>query len=137
MRAEERARITTGWVAAERVRFERRIVTETRQVELTVRREELVVHRSALPDAAAGQPPAQAAPAGQPLVIVLREEVPVVQLAVQPYDGSPPSWSRSAGSRPQRRTAQRARADRDRPGRRSPAAGAELTATDCEATAAT
>ncbi len=86
VRAEERAQITTGWVAAERVRFERRIVTETRQVELTVRREELVVHRSALPDAVPEQPPAQAAPAGQPLVIVLREEVPVVQLAVQPYE---------------------------------------------------
>ncbi len=85
VRAEERARITTGWVAAERVRFERRIVTETRQVELTVRREELVVHRSALPDAVPEQPPAEAT-SQQPLVIVLREEVPVVQLAVQPYE---------------------------------------------------
>ncbi len=85
VRAEERARITTVWVAAERVTFERRIVTEKRQVDVTVRREELVVHRAALPEAAPGQPPGQA-PSQPPLVIVLREEVPVVQLAVQPYE---------------------------------------------------
>lgn len=85
VRAEERVQITAVWVAAERVTFERRIVTEKRQVELTVRREELVVHRAALPDAAPDQPPGQA-PSQPPLVIVLHEEVPVVQLAVQPYE---------------------------------------------------
>jgi len=84
VRAEERVQITAVWVAAERVTFERRIVTEKRQV-VTVRREELVVHRAALPDAAPEQPPGQA-PSQAPLVIVLREEVPVVQLAVQPYE---------------------------------------------------
>ncbi len=50
-----------------------------------MRREELVVHRSALPDDPPEQPPAQAT-SGQPLVIVLREQVPVVQLAVRPYE---------------------------------------------------
>jgi len=85
VRAEERVQITAVWVAAERVTFERRIVTEKRQVDVTVRREELVVHRAALPDAAPEQPPGQA-PSQAPLVIVLREEVPVVQLAVQPYE---------------------------------------------------
>ena len=84
VRAEERVQISAVWVAAERVTFERRIVTEKRQVELTVRREELVVHRTALPDAP-DQPPGQA-PSQAPLVMVLREEVPVVQLAVQPYE---------------------------------------------------
>ncbi len=85
VRAEERAQITTAWVATQRVTFQRRIVTETRQVEVTVRREELVVHRSALPDAPPEQPPAQVT-SQQPLVIVLREQVPVVQLAVRPYE---------------------------------------------------
>ncbi len=85
VRAEERAQVSAVWVAAERVTFERRIVTEKRQVDVTVRREELVVHRAALPDAASEQPPTQA-PSQAPLVIVLREEVPVVQLAVQPYE---------------------------------------------------
>jgi len=85
VRAEERVQITAVWVAAERVTFERRIVTEKRQVDVTVRREELVVHRTALPDGAPDQPPGPAA-SQPPLVIVLHEEVPVVQLAVQPYE---------------------------------------------------
>ncbi len=85
VRAEERAHVTAVWTAAERVVFRRRIVTETRQVDVTVRREELIVERTAVPTAAPEQPPGRV-PVQQPLVIVLREEVPVLQVAVQPYE---------------------------------------------------
>jgi len=137
VRAEERVQITAVWVAAERVTFERRIVTEKRQVDVTVRREELVVHRAALPDAAPEQPPGQA-PSQAPLVIVLREEVPVVQLAVQPYERVTAVVEQVSGQQTvKRRAAQRARTDPDRPGRGTPAAGAVLTARDCESPAAT
>lgn len=93
VRAEERARVTTVWTAAERLTFRRRIVTETRQVNVTVRREELIIERTAMPTAASDAPrtaaparPPGRLPSQQPLVIVLREELPVVQLTVQPYE---------------------------------------------------
>ncbi len=79
---EERLDIRLDRVAVERVVLRRRIVTEVRQVEVTLRREELEVVRVA----ATGQEPTLAGPADQPLVIVLSQEVPVVQLATRPYE---------------------------------------------------
>lgn len=99
----------TRRVPTERVVVRRRVVTETRQFQVTVRREELEIDRIPLPDAdtAATDPPnAGLSPTGSPaddrpgtrsglgddrrpappLVVVLREEVPVVQLLTQPYE---------------------------------------------------
>lgn len=82
LRSEEQLRIGTAWVAHERVTTRRRIVSETVQLTVTVRREELVIERAPIVDASA-QP---ALPAEAPvLVLVLHEEVPVVTLEVQPY----------------------------------------------------
>ena len=75
-------------VAREAVRavVRRRIVSEVRTIEVTVRREVLEVEH--LPaDAAADEPalPVAAEPR-QALSLVLSEEVPVVHLQVQPYE---------------------------------------------------
>ncbi len=79
--SEEQARVGTRRVAAERVILRRRVVTETRTVEVTLRREELEVEHVALD---AGQA-VEDAPR-EPLVIVLREEVPDVSVRVRPYE---------------------------------------------------
>ena len=88
VRSEERARLVgTGWVPTERVAVRRRIVTETRQVAVTVRREELVVETAPMPEPLTGQfTPASPGAGRPPLVVTLREEVPVVQLVAQPYE---------------------------------------------------
>jgi len=67
---------------AERVVLRRRISTEVRQVEVTVRREELQVIHLPL----TGQPAGPAPQTPVPLVIVLSEEGPVVQLHTRPYE---------------------------------------------------
>lgn len=79
---EERLRMDVVRVPVERVVLRRRIVTETRQVEVTVRREELEVSRVPVADGAgmSGTPPTA------PTVIVLSEEVPVVQVHTRPYE---------------------------------------------------
>jgi uncharacterized protein (TIGR02271 family) len=79
---EERLSVQVDRVAVERVVLRRRIVTEVRQVEVTVRREELEIHRAP----ASGQETAQSGPPPHPLVIVLSEEVPVVELATRAYE---------------------------------------------------
>lgn len=79
---EEQLRVGTRRVPTEKVLVRRRVVTEVRQIEVTVRREELEVHRVPLDgheQAAVGGPP-------EPLVILLSEEVPVVQLQTRPYE---------------------------------------------------
>lgn len=89
----------TRRVASERVVVRRRVVTETRQVQVTVRRELLEVERIPLPDTDSdstrglgtglgGTPPAGGdGPGAAPwLVVVLREEVPVVQVLTRPYE---------------------------------------------------
>ena len=68
----------TTWQPVERVRLSRRIVTELRQVEIEVRREELVVERSPVDDPA--DHPVSPGPdrvTNDDLVIVLSEEVPM------------------------------------------------------------
>lgn len=74
-------------VDVERVRsravVRRRVVTERRTLDVTVRREVLEVEHEALPDDAPDQPSAGSA---GPHVIVLSEEVPVVELRLRPYE---------------------------------------------------
>ena len=79
---QEQLRVGTRRVPTEKVLVRRRVVTEVRQVEVTVRREELEVHRVPLDgheQSPVGGPP-------EPLVILLSEEVPVVQLQTRPYE---------------------------------------------------
>lgn len=77
---EERLHVGTAPVAV-RARVRKRIVTEVRQVQVTVRREVLEVDQ--LP---AEEGLAAAAGTRSPLVLVLSEEVPVVGLEVRPYE---------------------------------------------------
>ncbi|CAA9237078.1 MAG: hypothetical protein AVDCRST_MAG57-1332 [uncultured Blastococcus sp.] len=79
---QEQLRVGTRRVPTEKVLVRRRIVTEVRQIEVTVRREEVEVHRVPLDgheQSPVGGPP-------EPLVILLSEEVPVVQLQTRPYE---------------------------------------------------
>ena len=80
---EERLRVGTQRVPVERVVVRRRVITEVRHVEITVRREELeVVH---LPLDGVQEAAPDGAPRG-PLIILLSEEVPVVSLHTRPYE---------------------------------------------------
>ena len=79
---QEQLRVGTRRVPTERVLVRRRVVTEVRQIEVTVRREELEVHR--VPLDGHEQPPVGGPP--EPLVVLLSEEVPVVQLQTRPYE---------------------------------------------------
>ncbi len=80
----ERVDASTRWVATEAVTVARRVVTTTRTVEVTVRREELVVETSRRsPEAASA---ADLHPEHEPLVILLREEVPEITMRVVPYE---------------------------------------------------
>jgi len=86
VRHEERLKVGTTQVPYERLVLRRRVTFEVRQVEVTVRREVLEVQRETL----SGQDVAGDALAGdavqEPLVIVLSEEVPVVQMQTRPYE---------------------------------------------------
>lgn len=68
---------------AVRARVRRRIVTETQHLEVTTRREVLEVEYLPAPDEARA---AAATPVPGPIVMVLSEEVPVVQLVTRPYE---------------------------------------------------
>ena len=87
---QERMRVDLQQTETGRVVFRRRIVTEVRQVEVTVRREELVVEQTALTGTAVGAGRGDGGVPGTarrlPLVIVLSEEVPTVQLHTRPYE---------------------------------------------------
>ncbi|WP_127783585.1 DUF2382 domain-containing protein [Rhodococcus sp. X156] len=96
-RAEEELDVRVRRVPVERVRVRRRVVTETRQVSVDVRREELVLEHlpvaqtpdDQVPDAQTPDQAAEGAAFGEerePVVLVLHEEVPVVQLATRPYE---------------------------------------------------
>jgi stress response protein YsnF len=78
---EELVQLPSEWMATERLRVRRRIVSETITVPVVVRREELVM--DSLPVTGAASPAEQPS---APLVIVLREEVPVVTFDVRPYE---------------------------------------------------
>lgn len=81
VRSEERPVVTTTRIPVERVVVRRRVVTEVRSVEVTLRREELEITSGRV---AAGT--REAGPAAEPLVVVLSEEVPVVDVRARPYE---------------------------------------------------
>lgn len=82
LRSEQQLAVDVQWVTSGRVSFTRRIVSESRQVTVTVRREELVIEHTPLPE-----DPVQGVPAPvEPAVFVLREQVPVVELVTRPYE---------------------------------------------------
>lgn len=98
--SEERLSASAMWAATERVVLRRQVVTETRQVEVTVRREELVVSREAADatsreGAGAGDPDHGT---HEPIVMVLREEVPQVTTRVQPYEQVTVTVERTSGT---------------------------------------
>ena len=79
---QEELRVGTRRVPTEKVLVRRRIVTEVRQIEVSVRREVLEVQRVPLDgreEMSVGGPP-------EPLVILLSEELPVVQFQTRPYE---------------------------------------------------
>ena len=61
----------------------RRVVEETRRLEVTVRREVLEVEYLPADESERAAPPG---PAPSPVVVVLSEEVPVVTLQTRPYE---------------------------------------------------
>lgn len=86
---QERLQVDTVRQPTERLLVRRVITTETRQIEVTVRREELRLERLSVED----QPTSTTAAStggtstGRPaLVLVLSQEVPTVQLHTQPYE---------------------------------------------------
>ena len=91
---QEQARIGTEWVATGRVRVSRRVVSETRTVQVTVRREALVIETDAAVAADGAMVgtvldgPAVVPPNGpvEALVIVLREERPEISTRLYPYE---------------------------------------------------
>lgn len=77
---EERLLVSTQHVATERVRITKRIITTTRRIDVPVRVEQLVITHEPLHP---GDPVAAArAVPGEPVVIVLHEEVPEIGLRV-------------------------------------------------------
>jgi stress response protein YsnF len=92
--SHEQLRVGAHWVVAGHVRLRRRIVSETRTVEVTVRREEMVVETDAAvsPDGVIaglgldGEPSAAPEPGQPPMVFVLREEIPEVVTRIRPYE---------------------------------------------------
>lgn len=92
--SREIVKLGTEWAESGRVRFRRRIITETRQVEVTTRREELVIEDVDVTDrngalvgtAKDGRVTDEPRPAAAPLVIVLQEEVPELSLRLRPYE---------------------------------------------------
>jgi len=91
--AAERLSVGTEWSVSGKLRLRRRIVTENRTIEVSVRREILELAGDDLDfrdgrligTAAGGRPEDQPAERA-PFVAVLREEVPVVTLEVRPYE---------------------------------------------------
>ena len=81
---EERLLVGVERRPVERLLVRRVITSHTELLEVTVRREELQIERAPLDPATPGQ--ATGTAASRPLVVVLSQEVPVVQVATQPYE---------------------------------------------------
>lgn len=91
--SQEIVTVGTEWTESGRIRLRRRIITETRTFEVTVRREELVIdtHNVRSHDGVmcgtGYDGPRKATPTAQPPIrIVLQEEVPEVALRLTPYE---------------------------------------------------
>lgn len=91
-RSEERLAVGARRVERARVHVRRRVVTERLTVEVDVRREELVVEETPVPRDLHGVGPGASGTLSpspyrsEPLVVVLREEVPDVRVQVRPYE---------------------------------------------------
>lgn len=85
---EQRLQVMQERVAVERVRISKRIVTETRTIEVPVRVEQLVIAHEPLTSQEAGNHlgGGQAGEVPGELVLVLHEEVPEVSLRVLPVE---------------------------------------------------
>lgn len=88
---EEHLQVATTRHPTDRVIVRRVITTQTRQIEVTVRREELRIERQPAPDLSPASTertlPTQTAQSTEPaLVIVLSQEEPVVHLRIRPYE---------------------------------------------------
>ena len=83
-RSEEELAVDTVWRPAERVRVRRRVVEEEVMVAVTVRREVLEIVRE--PASRFDPPRRDAGEPAEALVIVLREERPVVGVEVVPTE---------------------------------------------------
>ena len=96
IRSEERVSVHTQPVVYDRVRVHRRIITEERIVRVQVRREELVLESDTR---AVGRQPDAGTMAGpsEPLVFVLRREVPEVVLRTEAYERVTVAKHRVAG----------------------------------------
>ncbi len=92
--SRERLSVGTDWAETGRLGLRRRVVSETRTIQVTVHREELVVdgddvavHDGATTGTATDGPVTSGdASAPEPLVIVLREEVPRIQMELRAYE---------------------------------------------------
>lgn len=88
---EEHLQVATTRHPTDRVIVRRVITTQTRQIEVTVRREELRLERQPASDSAPAiterSPSTQTARPTEPaLIIVLSQEEPVVHLQARPYE---------------------------------------------------
>jgi uncharacterized protein (TIGR02271 family) len=86
---EERPVVGTEQRVVGRVHLRRRVVTEVVTLQVELRREELVIERETIEPSAlgAGLPPApEALTDGEPLVVVLHEEQPVVEKRIVPVE---------------------------------------------------
>lgn len=85
-RSEEELVVDTVWRPAERVRLRRRLVEEEVTVTVTVQREELHIEREPIPESVESVQGRPSSAADDEVVIVLREERPVVGIEVVPRE---------------------------------------------------
>jgi hypothetical protein len=85
--------VGTEWIVSGRVRLRRRIVTERRTIDVVVRREvvefdgeQVDFHDGHLIGTAWDGPSVEQPADPTPFTAVLREEVPIVSLAIRPYE---------------------------------------------------
>lgn len=111
----EQVYVDTEWTVSGRVRLRRQIETRTETIQVTLRREVLVVDTEDTADAdgplagvATGTPAVGApGPVPEPIVLVLREEVPEVSVQIRPYERVSAGVVRTSGEHPVTATARR------------------------------
>ncbi|MDT0261717.1 DUF2382 domain-containing protein [Jatrophihabitans lederbergiae] len=111
----EQVYVDTEWTVSGRVRLRRQIETRTETIQVTLRREVLVVDTEdtvgddgaivgvAADNLAVGAP----GPVPEPIVLVLREEVPEVSVQIRPYELVSTDITRTSREHPVTATARR------------------------------